>query len=183
MFDLPVGQGDFGEATVGALWVALLTVAVKIGLIIFTRRFARQTNNPAVLTLAYDHRNDVFSASAATIGIFLGRMGHPWVDPLAGALVALEILREASAELMDAVPGRLLAQQITELVSAIPGVKQVEEIQAHRFGPYLVVNITIGVDGSCSVTAGDEIASQMEQTLYQHIEFLRRAHVHYHPAI
>ena len=61
--------------------------------------------------LAYDHRNDVFSASGAALGIFLGRMGLPWVDPLAGALVALlvlrtgvEILRQSSAELMDAVP-------------------------------------------------------------------------------
>ncbi len=188
VYNLLAGQGDFGGAAVGALWVALLTVALKLGLTIFTQRLGRQTKNAAVLALAYDHRNDVFSASAAAIGIFLGRMGYPWVDPLAGALVALvilrtgiEILRESSADLMDTVPGKSLAQQITELLSAIPAVKQVEEIYAHRFGPYLVVNVTIGIDGSLSVAAGDEIASQVERTLYQHIEFLRRVHVHYHP--
>jgi divalent metal cation (Fe/Co/Zn/Cd) transporter len=110
------------------------------------------------------------------------------VDPLAGALVALvilrtgiEILRESSADLMDTVPGKSLAQQITELLSTIPAVEHVEEIYAHRFGPYLVVNVTIGIDGSLSVAAGDEIASQVERTLYKHIEFLRRVHVHYHP--
>ncbi len=71
--------------------------------------------------LAYDHRNDIFSALAATVGIFFGRMGYLWVDPLAGALVALiilrtgiEILRESAADLMDTLPGRALAQQITE---------------------------------------------------------------------
>jgi len=188
VYNLLAGQGDFGGAAVGALWVALLTVALKLGLAIFTQRLGRQTKNAAVLALAYDHRNDVFSASAAAIGIFLGRMSYPWVDPLAGALVALvilrtgiEILRESSADLMDTVPGKSLAQQITELLSAIPAVKQVEEIYAHRFGPYLVVNVTIGIDGSLSVAAGDEIASQVERTLYQHIEFLRRVHVHYHP--
>ena len=141
------------------------------------------------MALAYDHRNDVFSALAATVGIFFGRVGYPWVDPLAGALVALvilrtgiEILRQSSADLMDTVPGRSLAQQITGLLSAIPEVKQVEEIHAHRFGPYLVVNVTIGIDGSLSVSAGDEIASQVEDALYKHIELLRRAYVHYHPA-
>jgi len=189
VYDLLVGQGDFGGATVGALWVALLTVALKLGLTIFTQRIGRQMKNAAVLALAYDHRNDVFSASAAALGIFLGRMGSPWVDPLAGALVALvilrtgiEILRESAADLMDTVPGWSLAQQITGLLDDIPGVKQVEEIHAHRFGPYLVVNVTIGIDGSLSVAAGDEIASQVEHTLYKHIELLRRAYVHYHPA-
>jgi cation diffusion facilitator family transporter len=189
VYDLLVGQGDFGGAEVIALWVALLTLILKLGLTIFTQRIGRQTRNAAVLALAYDHRNDVLSVSAAAIGIFLGRMGYPWVDPLAGALVALVILhtgigilRQSSADLMDTVPGRSLAQQITELLIPVPGVKQVEEIHAHRFGPYLVVNVTIGIDGSLSVAAGDEIASQVEYTLYKHIEFLRRAYVHYHPA-
>lgn len=189
VFDLLMGQGNFGGATVGALCVVLFTVAVKIVLTCLTRRFARQTNNPTVLALAYDHRNDVFSASAAALGIFLGRMGYPWVDPLAGALVALiilhtglKILREASSDLMSTVPGRLLAQQIAQVASAIPGVRQIEEIQGHRLGPYLIVHLTIGVDGTCSVADGDAIASQVEQALSQHVEFLRRVHIHYHPA-
>jgi len=190
VYDLLVGQGDFGGAAIGALWVALLTVVLKLGLTVFTQRMGRQTQNAAVMALAYDHRNDVFSALAATVGIFFGRVGYPWVDPLAGALVALiilrtgiEILRESTADLMDTLPGRALAQQITALLSPIPGVKQVEEIRAHRFGPYLVANVTIGVDGSLSVADGDKIASRVERTLIEHVEFMRRVHVHYHPAI
>ena len=189
VYDLLIGQGDFGGAAIGALWVALLTVALKLGLTIWTQRIGRQTQNAAVLALAYDHRNDIFSALAATVGIFFGRMGYPWVDPLAGAIVALiilrtgiQILRESTADLMDTVPGRALAQQITELLDTIPGVQQVEEIRAHRFGPYLLANVTIGVDGSLSVTEGDEIATQVERTLIKRIEFMRRVHVHYHPA-
>jgi len=188
VYDLFSGRGDFSGAAIGALWVALLTVVLKVGLTILVQQIGRQTKNAAVLALAYDHRNDVLSASAAATGVFLGRMGYPWVDPLAGALVALvilrtgiEILRESSADLMDTVPGHALAQQVTELLGSIPGVKEIEEIQAHRFGPYLVVNITIGIDGSLSMAAGDEIASAVESALYQHIEFLRRAYVHYHP--
>jgi len=189
VYDLMVGQGDFSGAAISALWVALLTVGLKLGLAAFTQRVGQQTQNAAVLALACDHRNDVFSALAATMGIFFGRMGYPWIDPLAGALVALvvlrtgiEILRESTADLMDTLPGRALARQITELLSSIPGVKQIEEIQAHRFGPYLVANVTIGVEGSLSVADGDKIATQVEHTLTEHIEFMRRVHVHYHPA-
>ena len=190
VYGLLTGQGDFSGAAVAALWVALLTVTLKLGLTIWTLRIGRQTLNAAVLALAHDHRNDIFSAIAATIGIFFGRMGYPWVDPLAGTLVALiilrtgiDILRESTADLMDTVPGQALAQQITELLRPIPGVRQIEEVHAHRFGPYLVVNITIGVDGSLSVVEGDVIASQVEHTLIERVEFMRRVHVHYHPAI
>ncbi|MCP4540530.1 MAG: cation transporter [Chloroflexi bacterium] len=189
IYDLQAGQGDFGGASIGALWVGLFTVLLKLALTVFTQRVGQQTQNVAVLALAYDHRNDVFSALAATIGIFFGRMGHPWVDPMAGALVALiilrtgiEILRESTEDLMDTLPGRALGQQIVQLLTPIPGVWQVEEIHAHRFGPYLVVNVTIGVDGSLRVAEGDRIATQVEHTLIEHVEFMRRVHVHYHPA-
>jgi len=101
------------------------------------------------MALAYDHRNDLLSALAAAIGILLGRMGYLWVDPLAGAVVALFVLRtgvtivrESSQDLMDTIPGKALASRITQLVQSISGVEQVEEIHAHRFGPYLVVNVT-----------------------------------------
>ncbi len=95
----------------------------------------------------------------------------------------IEILRESTADLMDTLPGQALAQQITQLLNPIPGVQQVEEIRAHRFGPYLVANVTIGVDGSLSVAEGDRIATQVEHTLIEHVEYMRRVHVHYHPAI
>lgn len=188
VYDLWKGQSDFEGAALVALPVALFTVVVKIALTFVTRRIGRQTGNPAVGALAYDHRNDIFAASAASIGIFLGRLGLEWVDPMAGALVALvilrtgiEILRESSADLMDTVPGRALHQRIVALISDVPGVKQIEETQAHRFGPYLVVNVTIGVEGSMSVAEGDRISTEVERLLCANIDLLQRVHVHYHP--
>jgi cation diffusion facilitator family transporter len=188
VYNLLSGQVSSGGASVGALVVALFTVAAKIALTIITLRIGRQTRNPAVFALAYDHRNDIFAASAVCVGILIGRTGYPWVDPLAGAFVALiilrtgiVILRQSSEDLMDTVPGRELGQQIVELLGTVPGVKQVEETQAHRFGPYLVVNLVIGIDGSLTVADGDAIATQVERTLYENIDLLRRVHVHYHP--
>jgi len=171
------------------LWVALITVAIKIFLTFYIRKLGEETHNPVVNALAYDHRNDVFSASAASIGIFLGERGLQWVDPLAGALVALlilrtgvYILRESSVELMEAVPNKVLAEQISNLLKKVSGVKQLEEIQAHRFGPHILLNVTIGIDGALSVTKGDKIATKVEEMIYKSIPNIRRVHVHYHPA-
>jgi len=172
-----------------ALWVALGTVAVKIVLFFYVRELGRATHNPVVDALAYDHRNDIFSASAASVGIFLGQRGLPWVDPLAGALVALLILRtgifilrESSMQLMDAVPSRKLAEQIRAVLSNLNEVKQLEELQAHRFGPHLVVNLTIGIDGKLTVEQGDKIATCVEEVVYNAFPNILRVHVHYHPA-
>jgi cation diffusion facilitator family transporter len=188
VYDLWTTKNDFGGASLAALAVGLLTVGMKIALTAMTQRIGKQTNNSAILALACDHRNDIYAASAASAGIFLGRMGYTWVDPLAGALVALvilrtgiEILRKSSDDLMDTVPGKMLNHEVTQILSNILGVRQVEEILAHRFGEYLVINVTIGIDGSLTVTEGDRIASEVEHELYRRISLLKRVHVHYHP--
>ena len=172
-----------------ALWVALVTVAIKVILTWHTRKLGRETRNPIVDALAFDHRNDLFSAGAAAVGIFLGQRGLPWVDPLAGAFVALFILRtgifvlrESSFDLMGVVPNRDLAEHVRDLLKDIKTVRQLEEIQAHRFGPHIVMNVTIGVDGNLSVSQGDAIASRVESLLAGSIPNVRRVHVHYHPA-
>ena len=171
-----------------ALWVALGTVVIKIILFFYVRRLGQETHNPIVDALAYDHRNDIFSASAASVGIFLGQRGLPWVDPLAGALVALLILRtgifilrESSVQLMEAVPSKELANQILVLLKDLREV-QLEELQAHRFGPHMVLNLTIGIDGRLTVIHGDRIATKVEKLIYNAIPSVLRVHVHYHPA-
>lgn len=188
-YDLWTGTAQSEGAAVAALVVAVATVALKFGLAAITWRIGRETANPAVVALASDHRNDIFAAGAASLGIFVGRRGYPWVDPLAGAVVAmvifrtgLLILRDASADLMDTVPGAELRAKVDAVLSRVPGVRQVEEVHAHRFGPYLVLNVMVGIDGHLTVAEGDGIASAVERALEEEIDFVRRVHVHYHPA-
>jgi cation diffusion facilitator family transporter len=187
-YELLTVRTDASGASLLALWIALFAVLLKGGLTLWTYGISRRTGNVAVLALAQDHRNDIFASSAAAIGIVFSRFGFPWVDPLAGAVVSLiilhtgvEILRSASDDLMDTLPGRELAQEIRTALHEVNGVEDIEEVHAHRFGPYLVVNLTIGVDGNLSVRAGDRIATQVEDILLARIEFLRRVYVHYHP--
>ena len=181
----PAEEGGTGSL---ALWVALSVVLVKFGLTAWTYGISRRVHNSAVLALAQDHRNDIFASSAAAVGILFARLGHPWVDPLAGAVVSLiilhtgvEILRSATADLMDTVPGRELEREIRASLEDVVGLLAIEEVHAHRFGPWLVANLTIGVDGGISVRDGHRIATEVEQRLLSQVEFMRRVYVHYHP--
>jgi cation diffusion facilitator family transporter len=188
VYDLVATGAAAAGASAGAQFAALFTIGLKILLSWRTRRIGRQTGNPVVLAIATDHRNDIFAAAAAAVGIFLARHGYPWFDPLAGALVALvilrtglEILRESSGDLMDTVPTAELKKKVEACAAGTPGVLAVEEMQAHRFGPYLVINVTIAVDGAMTVAEGDAISGRLERALHRDIDLLQRVHVHYHP--
>ena len=188
VYQLLSGHSEFQGAEAIALWVAVSSGVVKVGLYLFTRRTGQQTGSLAVLAVARDHRNDVFSVSTATLGILMARAGYIWFDPLAAAVVALvilatgiSILRDSSASLMDLFPSQPVAQRIRTLLEGVPGIEEVEEIRVHQIGHYLMVDVVIGVEGTLTVAAGNEIATQAEERLHNNLDFLRHVSVHYHP--
>ncbi len=189
-FDLMTGQTEVVAVSAFALYTAIATIVIKIALMIQARSVGRATTNLAVIAIARDHRNDIFASLGAATGILLAMLGIGWADPLAGAVVAivvaktgLETLREAADDLMDSVPSRDLAGQIKAALSDDPVIRQIEEIHAHRFGPYFVANITICIDGTISVADADVIATSAEKKLQQRISMLRKVYVHTHPAV
>jgi cation diffusion facilitator family transporter len=188
VYDLLSGASDFSGASQLALWIALFTILLKIWLSFWTFRIGKKTNNSVLMALAADHRNDIFSALAATIGIIFSRFGFHWVDPLAGGIVSIiicftgvEIIRESAADLMNTLPGKKLTEDIRAKLKGLDEVLDVEEIHGHRFGLYIVANITIGVSPDLSVSEGDKIATEVEKLLVEEIDSMRRVFVHYHP--
>jgi len=91
------------------------------------------------------------------------------------------VVRESSADLMDAVPSEAVAGQVRRLLQSIDDVKSIEEIHAHRFGPYIVINLTIGVEGDLTVAAGDCISTEVENLVYQNVDLGGRVYGHYPP--
>jgi divalent metal cation (Fe/Co/Zn/Cd) transporter len=82
---------------------------------------------------------------------------------------------------MDTVPGGPLDASMRRLLMSVSGVKTVEEVMAHRFGPYYMVNATIGVDGGISVVQGDAIATAAETAVLSKMNFVKKVYIHYHP--
>lgn len=169
------------------LVIALFTIVLKIGLSLYTSKAGKQTQNQTIIALAKDHRNDVVSAGAVVVGILLSHLGYAWVDPLAGGLVALVILRtgvtilsDSTDDLMDTVPGKKLKAKMETALEDIPGLIAIDEMKAHRFGQYLVINLSIFVDGTISVNEGDKIADAVEARLTETLDYVRAVHVHFH---
>ncbi len=179
---------DFIPSNPIALFAALFTILLKGALFLYTHKLGQKTDNPTVMALGTDHRNDIFSAGAVVAGTLASRFGLYWADPLAGAIVAvifllsgIEILRDSTDILMDTVPGKSLDKQIRSVLKDVPGLEGIEQIQAHRFGQYMVINITIFVRGDVSVFDGHEVAEEVERRLMTAFDYFQAVHVHYHP--
>jgi cation diffusion facilitator family transporter len=188
VFDIVSGRMEYTPASWAALLVAVCTVALKIMLASATYSIGKRANNQVVMAIAYDHRNDIFAAIAVTIGILVGELGLRYFDPLAGALVAIvilrtgiKILRDSAADLMATSPNKQIYDGIRRIAGSTEGVEGIEEIHAHRYGPYMVINITIIVEGTISVIEGDRIATVVERALRDEYELIRKVNVHFHP--
>lgn len=190
VYELFSGTETGRSASILALFIAIGTLILKIGLFYYTRKNTRSTNNPTLRALMNDHFNDIMAAMAVIFGVLLGRMGYYWTDPAAGAIVAIYIAKtgigiimDSSSELMTNMPDPAFHKDVTDLALSVPGVRGIEELSVHRFGPYFTINITIEVDGGISVEDGHNIAHNVEDALLHHYRAeLRAVHIHYHPA-
>ena len=135
--------------------------------------------------------NDIMASVAVVVGVIMGRFGFHWMDPAAGAVVAIyiiktgiEIVMDSSTELMDSVPDDEFSKEIQSIALAVPGVMRIDELGIHRFGPYYTVNMTIEVDGAISVDAGHVISQAVEEKLLDsYSSGLRKVYIHYHPYV
>ena len=180
------------EILISSNWpivIAVFTVILKIFLFIQAKNVYKKTENPTIKALATDHINDMLASTAVTIGIIMAKMGYHWVDPLAGAIVAIfifktgiEIVSEASWQLMDTIPNKDFSKSIKKIANSIDKIENVEEIGIHRFGPDFIINMTIQIDGNLRIYEGDQIADKLEKNLKdQYGSSLFKVNIHYHP--
>ena len=180
------------EILISSNWpivIAVFTVILKIFLFIQAKNVYKKTENPTIKALATDHINDMLASTAVTIGIIMAKMGYHWVDPLAGAIVAIfifktgiEIVSEASWQLMDTIPNKDFSKSIKKIANSIDKIENVEEIGIHRFGPDFIINMTIQIDGNLRIYEGDQIADKLEKKLKdQYGSSLFKVNIHYHP--
>ncbi len=188
IYDYIINPVNESHTAIYTLYIALFTLLAKIFLTCFTKILGKKLKNPAVIALASDHLNDIFAAVGVIIGILFSRMGYPWVDPLAGALVAIfilktgvEILKDGASSLMDIAPTDEIVDEVLRQSELITEIKDIESIYSHRFGPYYTLNIIIALEGNLTMDQGDLIADKFEMSLCRDNYFLKQVFIHYHP--
>lgn len=189
VYDL-FSSGDSSQlASSWALIIALGTFVLKIFLYLFTQKSAKETHNPTLKALANDHLNDIMAALAVVVGLLMGKLGYPWMDPAAGAIVAIyiaktgvEIIMDSSSELMDRVPDEAFVRDILSIARTVNGVHGIEDVSLHRFGTYYTLHLTLSMVGKLSLDEAHAKSHEVEESLKHRFgKSLKEVHIHYHP--
>ncbi len=129
----------------------------------------KRADSPALRASARDNLADVLASAAALVGVIGSNLFHPLLDPLAGIVVALWILRaiwDIVRENLGYLTGRGASAQVTADIvaaaSSVPGVLDVHQVIADHVGPELRVDMHIDVDAEITLREAHAIGERVE---------------------
>lgn len=180
-------------------WYALIalgiSIVVKELLFRYNYRLGKKLSSPALIANAWDHRTDVFSSIAASIGV-AGALAGGWLgeprlyllDPAAGLFVSLLVLRmgyrmirESVHNTMDHVLHEEDSEELVQAVQRTKGVITVDGLRAREHGHYVIVDVKISVNPRITVSDGHEIAKSVKTNLMKRFTHVADVLVHVNP--
>lgn len=176
-----------------ALIIAAVSIVSKEWLYHFTISKGKEVNSQAVIANAWHHRSDAISSIGTLIGI-AGAMflGDRWriLDPLAAIIVSLfiiksgyDIMKPCVEELLEASLPDEQQDEIMNIVTSIPGIKNVHNLRTRRIGNGIAIDLHAKMDGNLSLSAAHAIATLAEKALKQRFGADTFVNIHMEPAI
>ena len=155
-----------------AAGVATFSILVNEGIFHYTRIVGERVNSPAIIANAWHHRSDAISSVAALIGILGAHFGYSIMDPLAGGVVAIMILKvgatifaEGLRDLMDTGLSEDQTQEFQKIIDGIPEVIKFHDLRTRTLGGEIFMDVHILVDTDLTVTEGHAAAERVRRSL------------------
>ncbi|MBO7610108.1 MAG: cation transporter [Muribaculaceae bacterium] len=158
-----------------ALWVALLSIALKEITYWYTLRKARQCDSSALEANAWHHRSDALSSVGTTIGIGGAiLLGRRWtvLDPIASvivgvviAFVAFRIIKCGLDDLTEHSLPDSTEKEILDIVMQYPDVSNPHNLRTRRIGNSFAIELHLRMDGAISLASAHKRASAIERDL------------------
>ncbi|WZL74411.1 cation diffusion facilitator family transporter [Clostridiaceae bacterium 35-E11] len=168
--------------------VALISIVIKEYQFRITAQAAKELNSNAMMGDAWHHRSDAFSSIAALVGIIGARLGYAFLDPLAGTVVSVivvkigfKLLLATVDELMDGAIDIEQMKSVAEEIKMIQGVKSITEFRGRKHGSKGYIDIKICVDARITVHKGHTIGEKVEQLILDRIVNIKDVVVHIDP--
>ncbi|MBM7660695.1 cation diffusion facilitator family transporter [Bacillus mesophilus] len=173
---------EISAPKMAAVYAVVFSIIVKEWMFQYKYKLGKRINSDAIIVNAYEHRSDVFSSIAALVGIsgaiIGGKLGLEWMvylDPVAGLVVALMIIRiawklgaESIHNTLDHVLHDEDTKELREIVIQVDGVKKIDALFAREHGHYVIVDLKISVDPYITVEEGHRIGKNVKEKLLEH---------------
>lgn len=181
-------SGDIKTPGLIALVAAIASIGVKEGMYWYTIKAAKKIKSLSLEADAWHHRSDAFSSVGTFVGILGARMGLKILDPIAGVVVSIFVIKvgvdlyiRATKELVDQSADDETEKRIMDIAHSVKGVDGIKSLKTRMFGNKLYVDIEITVDGKFNVEQGHNIAEKVHDDIEEKIEEVKHCMVHVEP--
>lgn len=158
-----------------ALVAAGVSILAKEAMFRVTRSLGRSIESPALEANAWHHRSDALSSVGAFLGIGGAAVLGPRfyvLDPLAGVLISVIVLRvaariavDALGELTEAAGDPAMQEQVREITRGVAGVSDPHRIRTRRLGPYAVIDLHARVNGAIPLRDAHALSHDLQDAL------------------
>lgn len=181
-------QGNIARPGSIALMAAVFSIITKEIMYQYTIRVAKKIKSISMEADAWHHRSDALSSLGTLVGIFGARLGFTALDPIAGMIVSIFVLKvgvdlylKSVSELVDESANDETIEKIISSISTVEGVKSINELKTRVFGNRIFVDLDIGVDPFITVEEGHDITKEVHDKLEKDIEDMKHCTVHVEP--
>jgi cation diffusion facilitator family transporter len=171
-----------------ALVAAAVSTAVKEAMYWYTRGAAKKINSAALMAAAWDHRSDVLSSAGGFIGILGARLGLPVLDPVAGVIicifilkVALDIFRDAIGKMTDKACDEETEREMRSIILSQDMVIGIDRLRTRQFGNRIYVDVDIVADGANTLAEAHDIAERVHDSIESKFAGVKHCMVHVNP--
>lgn len=172
------------------LYVALLTIAIKLIMYKLTYRVGKTINSPSTIANAMDHKSDTYASFATLTGISGALLGFPVLDQIAGVVVSIfilkmgiEILKDGIKQIMDTSTEYEKIEQIKKIVLDTDGVEATHDIRVRQSGSHYIVDLDICVDKNVPLYKAHEIGDIVRSNIHNSVDKIYEVRVHVDPKI
>ncbi|HLR21884.1 MAG TPA: cation diffusion facilitator family transporter [Tissierellaceae bacterium] len=183
-----LSQGNIVKPKFMALVAAVVSIIVKEIMYRYTMRAAKKTNSISMEADAWHHRSDALSSLGTFIGILGARLGFTILDPIAGIIVSILIIKvgidiyiKSIRELVDESASTKTINDIKSVVYSIEGVRGIKSLKTRIFGNKIYVDLEIYVASNITVREGHDISEDVHDVVEDKVEKVKHCMVHIEP--
>lgn len=173
-----------------ALGAAAISIVTKEVMYRYTIKTADKIKSISMRADAWHHRSDVYSSIGTFIGVLGARLGFKILDPIAGIIVSILIIKvgldlylQSISGLVDEAADEETINKIKGLTMDVGGVMGIKSLKTRTFGNKIYVDIEILVDKDITVKKGHEIAENVHDLVEDKIEDVKHCMIHVEPKL
>ncbi len=170
------------------LVAAVVSIAVKEGMFWYTMHYAKKLDSAAFKADAWHHRSDAISSVGSFIGIGMAKLGFPIMDPVAGLIicvlilkVAFDITKDALTKMLDTSCSSDFEKQIGAFIAEQPGVVGIDLLHTRQFGNKIYVDLEITVKRDMSLVDAHAIAERVHKNVEENFPNVKHVMIHVNP--